>query len=699
MSDIHEAGQLDMLPGLRDSVRGQLEEARRSTARAEKRRAKEAEPAAVDPVARVLVDVPLAHLDRPFDYLVPEKLSESCRPGVRVKVRFAGQDVDGFVVERVAESEHPGRLQPLRRVVSPEPVLTPEVAELTGLLAHRYAGARADVLRLAVPPRHATAEAEAPPAGSAAVPVADLAAARAAWSSHEHGEAFVQHLAAGESPRAVWQAAPGADWPTMVAHAAVVTAAAGRGVVICVPHHRDVARVAAALEQLAGAGDGVGAQAGHPAHVVLTADLGPAARWTSFLAARRGNARIVVGTRSAAFAPVENLGLVVVWDDGDELHSEPRAPYPHTREVLLTRSEQSGAAALVGGFTRTVEAEYLVRTGWARQVQASRAAVREAALVDAHWLQDRSVATRIPGRVVQLMRQALAEGPVLVQTPRTGYVPSLACERCRTPARCGGCRGPLMLGSATRPPACGWCGTVENAWRCGECGHAGLRAPVIGRDRTAEELGRLLPGVTVRSSGGDRILERVDGRPVVVVATPGAEPVAQDGYAAVVLLDVWLSLGRVELRADEEVLRKWLNAAGLVRHGGRVAVVGDPALTVVQALVRWDPAGFAGRELDVRVETHLPPAVRMATVSGDPEAVEEALRLVEMPEVVEVLGPVPVPAGERPASAGEEEHARYVLRVPRALGATLSEALGAMQRARSARRASPVKVRVDPITL
>src|SRR5690242_3208411 len=119
---------------------------------------KRAEPAAVDPVARVLVDVPLAHLDRPFDYTVPATMAEEAHPGVRVKVRFAGQDVDGFVVERAATTEHTGLLQPLRRVVSPEQVLTPDVAALTGAVAARYAGTRSDVLRFAVPPRHATVE-------------------------------------------------------------------------------------------------------------------------------------------------------------------------------------------------------------------------------------------------------------------------------------------------------------------------------------------------------------------------------------------------------------------------------------------------------------------------------------------------------------------------------------------------------------
>ncbi|MFC6153146.1 primosomal protein N' [Nocardioides yefusunii] len=694
MSDIHEAGQLDMLPGLRDSVRAvvrqEVDKARSSVSRRDKKRAADAEPAETNPIARVLVDVPVAHLDRPFDYLVPKKYDEDCRPGVRVKVPFGGQDVDGFVLERGEESDHVGQLRPLRRVVSPEPVLTPEIADLTEQIAARYAGARADVLRLAVPPRHATAEAEAPEAVPGVVPtsVHDAAAAEQAWSMHTHGPAFVQHLAAGESPRAVWQAVPGTDWATLVAHAAAATAASGRGVVICVPDHRDVARVSAALH----------AVAGPESHAVLAADVGPAARYTAFLAALRGTRRIVVGTRSAAFAPVRDLGLVVIWDDGDDHHSEQRAPYPHAREVLLTRALSTGAASLVGGFTRTVEAEYLVRTGFAREIAGDRAVVRQAALVDAHWLQDRSVATRIPQRVVQMMKQALAEGPVLVQTPRTGYLPTLACERCRTPARCSACTGPLHLDSPIEPPSCRWCGQTHPGWRCTECGHHGMRAPVIGRDRTAEELGRLLPGVTVRSSGGDRILDSIGTKPVVVVATPGAEPVAEGGYAAVVLLDVWLSLGRAELRADEEVLRKWLNAAGLVRTGARVAVVGDPSLPVIQALVRWDPAGFAAREIETRVETHLPPAVRMATVTGTEAALEEALRLVDMPDVVEVLGPVPVDEDAVP-NVGDEPQMRYVLRVPRAMGATLSQALGDMQRARAAHRATPVRVRVDPLSL
>lgn len=79
------------------------------------------------------------HLDRLFDYTVPAAMSESVRPGVRVKVRFAGQDVDGYVIERVDRTEHAGALLALRRVVSAEAVLSPEVASLARSVADYYA--------------------------------------------------------------------------------------------------------------------------------------------------------------------------------------------------------------------------------------------------------------------------------------------------------------------------------------------------------------------------------------------------------------------------------------------------------------------------------------------------------------------------------------------------------------------------------
>ncbi|WP_112726831.1 primosomal protein N' [Micromonospora noduli] len=646
-------------------------------------------PADGSPVARVCVDVGLAHLDRPFDYLVPAELDEVAVPGTRVKVRFAGQLVDGWLLSRADDSGHTGRLAYLEKVVSPEPVLAPEVARLARAVADRYAGSLADVLRLAVPPRHARVEKE--PCDEQPTPAAPTEAVDPrGWRDYPSGPALLRALADGRAPHAVWSALPGEDWAARYADAVAATVAGGRGAVVVVPDARDLDRLDAALTGVLGPGR----------HVSLSAALGPARRYRAFLAARRGQVPVVIGTRAAMFAPVARLGLVAVWDDGDDLHSEPRAPYPHARDVLLTRAHLAEAGALVGGYARTAEAQLLVETGWAAEVVADRATVRARIPAiaptgdDPQLARDPGAATaRLPSLAWTAARDALRQDlPVLVQVPRRGYLPSISCAECRTPARCAHCAGPLALPSAGGTPACRWCARVAAAYACPECGGRRLRAAVTGARRTAEELGRAFPDVPVRTSGREEVLTDVPGGAALVVATPGAEPVAEGGYGAVLLLDSWALLTRADLRAGEEALRRWLAAAALARPApaGRVVVVADGALAPVQALLRWDAGWFAGRELAERRELGFPPAVRMASVTGAAEAVADLLAAARLPDDAEVLGPVPA----------EEGRERMLVRVPRARAAALAEALHSAAGVRAARKAAdPVRLQVDPLSL
>ncbi len=675
-------------------------------------RARDSAPARQRPVAQVAVDIPLAHLDRPFDYLVPERLTEAVVPGCRVRARFAGQLVDGFVLARADQSDHQGRLSYLDRVVSPEPVLTPEIAGLARAVADRYAGTLADVLRLAIPPRHAGTEAKpslpAPP-GPPSRPGAG------SWARYPAGDAFLAALAAGRGVRAAWSALPGPEWPDEIAISAAATAAAGRGVVIVVPDVKDLARVDAALTARLTPGQ----------HVCLTAELGPAERYRRWLCILRGSARISAGTRAAMFAPVRDLGLVVLWDDGDDLLAERRAPYPHAREVLALRAHRQGAAALIGGFARTTEVTQLVAAGWARALAGDRAAlraaaprVRPAADEDELARDEAALSARLPSLAIRTARAALAHGPVLVQVPRRGYLAAIACGRCRVQARCAACAGQLEIAGARRTPQCRWCGAVAASWSCPRCGFTGVRAIVTGAARTAEELGRAFPSIPVRFSGGRSVIAVVPADPAVVVATPGAEPVAADGYAAALLLDGWALLGRPSLRAGEETLRRWLNAAALVRpagRGGNVIVHADAGLAAVQALIRWDPAGHAERELAERDQLSFPPAVRMAAVSGPAAAVGELLGVTGLPAAAEVLGPVPDDEGGPRAGPGEaagdvdqagqavlvEDAAgipvRALIRVPRAEGSALARALQSAQATRSPRKDhGAVRVQLDP---
>ncbi len=661
------------------------------------------------PVARVCVDVQPAHLDRVFEYVVPAALDERAVPGCRVKVRFGGQDVDGWLLERAEEAEHDGVLTPIRRVVTSGPVLTPEVARLARAVADRYAGTLADVLRLAVPPRHARVEAEADsPEGIVADgPVAPPRATGDAWSAYRGGPALLQHLVSGGAPRAVWTALPGPAgdrWPDAVAQAVAACLLGGRGALVVAPDRRDVDRVVEAL-------GAVGVPAWTPGVdggvVRLTAEDGPAPRYRAFLAALHGRARVVVGTRASAFAPVQDLGLVVCWDDGDPLHAEPRAPYPHVREVLALRAELAGAAALLGAHGRSVEAQALVERGWAASVVADRAVVRARtprvrALTSVELAREgAAAAARLPAPAFAAIRSGLERGPVLVQVPRAGYVPVVACARCRAPARCQRCTGRLGLTSSHAVPACTWCGALATFWRCPQCGGGAVRSVRVGSERTAEEIGRAFPGVAVRVSGARAaggVLAEVPDRPAVVVATPGAEPVAPAGYAVGVLLDAAVASAGESLSAEPDALRRWLAAAALVRsvgEGGEVLLVGDGAERPTQALVRWDPAGLAARELTERAELQLPPVTRVATVTGPREAVLLLVNRVQVPET-SVWGPVVVPAGSGSAPSLDPD-VRAMLRSPRARGAELTRALAASLAVRSARReGGTVRVQVDP---
>src|SRR5690606_26850299 len=234
-------------------------------------------PAEHEPVARVLPMLEVPHLDREFDYLVSAEQSDDAQPGVRVRVRFRGRLVDAFILERRSETDHTGKLGWLDRVISAEPVLTGQVRRLVDAVAARYAGTRADVIRLAVPPRHARVERE---------PVPDLPVMtveppdESGWAAYGRGAQFLAALRDGRAARAVWQGVPGERWVDRLAEAALVTVRAGRGVLAIVPDQRDVDDLHGALADRLDTGR----------VVALSAGLGPAERYRRWLAVLRGQA-------------------------------------------------------------------------------------------------------------------------------------------------------------------------------------------------------------------------------------------------------------------------------------------------------------------------------------------------------------------------------------------------------------------------
>lgn len=641
------------------------------------------------------MDLPVRHLDRDFDYLVPEQWRELAVPGARVRVRFSGRLRDAYVLARI-EAADVDKPRPIERVVDAIAPLTDETLDLVQQTAQRYVGSFWDVVRAAVPGRHARAEKSVLDKLDNNDNNDDAQTTQArtqlpprdphVWDAYHWPEAVTG------PQRIVWSSAPASDFAAEVCDLAMRTLAADRGALIVVPDATDLERV---HQHLLGVLD-------KSEIAVLSADHGPERRYREFLRARLGLARVVLGTRNAVFAPVRDLGAIIVWDDGDDVYREPHAPYWDAREVAALRSHLTECDLYVGAPARSVATQWWCRSNWAQAVEPVRPPWWHVQAID-----DREVArdpaaasARIPTAAWQVAQEALQHGPVLFQVLRRGYVPVLACQECRAPATCvvADCGGGLLATSGHAVPQCTRCGALAGNWVCPQCNGRRLRAVAVGAGRTAEELGKAFPGVPVVWSQAERIVREVPDAPAVVVATPGAQPWAEHGYAGVVLLDA--RFAPVTLSGPEQQVRRWFAAASLVREGGRVCIVSEADVPAVQALIRYDSRWFADRQIDERRAVGLPPVTRVAELTGPAAGVNAMVDSLQVPR--KVLGPVPVAdAGERAGrteSRESREEVRSFLVVPRSHGVQLTSELD-----QAVRRASmgdqpmrEVRVRMDP---
>jgi len=469
--------------------------------------------------------------------------------------------------------------------------------------------------------------------------------------------------------------------------AVAATVSSGRSAIIVTATGEDAARYARILEE----------DLGVP--VALTgADVSLEERYRIHVAATLGRLPIVVGTRSAAWVPCAKLGLIVICDDGDDRLRERRFPRCDVLDVAVQRCAVEGAGLLVASYARSVKAQALVRSGWAVSLDPVPDALRDATpRVHLHGQAEAeregaSGHMRIPQAALRMIRQGLREGPVLIQVAASGYWPTVVCRRCGERARCRHCSGPLAVGSGAEV-TCSWCARTSQTWRCPHCSGTELRAARVGSTRTAEEIARNLPDASVlESSAAHRISRQLPARPTVVVATPGAEPDVDGGYAAAIILDAHALAGRTELWAPEEATRRWLNALSLVCPGHPGLVVGTIPDALGQALVRWAPTDYADRLLDEREALGFFPATTMVALDGPAAQVRQVAEQVIREGGAELVGTVVRPATRE----GEENEVRTLVRTPLAGAASMLAVLTDIRRSRSARKVPLVKMSVNP---
>ena len=539
----------------------------------------------------------VAGIDRPFDYLVPARFDDRVAIGTRVRIGLHGRRVGGWVVGDRVTPPAGVELRPIAGVTGLGP--PDDVVELAAWAGWRWAGRTGAFLATASPLRAVRA---LPPPGRTTAPAVVPKA-----GDLEEGviaEALAQN-------RSVVRVPPAAD-PFPLVEAALARRADGAGALVVVPSQDWAARTTDRLRRR-----------GHP--VAFLPD-----GWAD----AAGGGRVVVGTRSAAWAPVPRLSAAVVLDAHDEAHSEERAPTWNAWVVAAERAERRSAPCLLVSPCPTLEA-----LAWGRLVAVSRRAERlgwaPLEVVDRRKEDPRS--GLFSARLVDVARGAgtAPADRVVCVLNRTGRGRLLACGACGELARCERCEGPLAQTDSPETLRCRRCGQ-ERPNVCAACGSQRWRVLRRGVARVREEL-EALAGLPV-----DDVTAQTDADPPQAPVVVGTEAVLHRvrEAAAVVFLDFDQEVLAPRYRAGEQALSLLARASRLVggRAGrGRILVQTRlPGNEVIDAAVHADPGRLAAVDAERRSALGLPPAAALAVVSGpSAEVYVDGLEA----GAVDVLGP------------------------------------------------------------
>lgn len=561
-------------------------------------------PAANDlPIASVWVDTAIPTLAEPFSYLIPEKLSSQITLGSRVQVPFKDKHLEGIVIDRTSLTTDAREMKSIYKLLGEFPVASEETLELISLTASYWGGSPYDVIRSAIPPRVANVEKSIT---SKVVPEV---------SSSESAATF--HLLPPKSD-------PISALVSLVGASQVL----GTKLVI-VPTARDLNHLTVALGQ------------SNIDFISLDSNLPRADRYRNFLRVSLGGAGLVIGMRAAIFAPIPDLTEIYLHQENSEHYYERRAPHWNTREVAWIRSTISNVGLHLTGYVPSLDAAIDID-----KKEISYQATREKISVVA---QASSNGELIPSKIYQQVRKAITTGPVLFLVPAKGYATAISCAKCRNVAICE-CGGKLSKSSAKSEPACVLCSKKYQNWKCGWCGEARVFLTSRGIERFAEEIGRSFPNQVVIQSTAADPRETVTSEPALVISTPGVEPIADKGYAAVVILQVDRFLSSSASNGVESAYSNFFAASALIGDTGVIALVHDDGAPITSALTTWNPATISKREIEQRISLKLPPIAGAVIVLADStelirlkSALEGAREESRAPKSLRVYGPT---AGE-----------------------------------------------------
>lgn len=560
------------------------------------------------PIASVLVDTGVFHLDQPYDYQISQQLSPSIAVGVKVVVPFGNREVEGIVVARNKSTESTRKLKAISKVSTSLPVANLALLELCVKAAQRWASPAWDIFRSAVPPRVNSVE-----------------------KDFVYSEESLQEKTISTKEFAYLALAPYIDPAQQIALTAIQTLAKG-SVLLIAPDVRDVTNIIDELKKL---------NVSLPIYR-LDSTLSRAERYGNYLHCFSNETKIVVGSRSAIFAPISNLRTIIIFKESSPQHYEIRSPAWNCRDVAIMRRSAESIDLILSGYVPSIEVAQLIECEELRYINPNTRLKVQALDSDDFGL--------LPSRLFPRVRKALESGPVLFILPTKGYGNALLCAHCKNVAKCE-CGARLVVLAKGANPECVLCKNIFPQWKCVWCKRDKQYIAARGIDRAGEEIGRAFANFSVITSSGSNILDRVSNRPALVLATPGAAPIVVEGYSAVVILEGMRFFSHSDLRADERAREIFFQSSALVRKNGEVLIVIDSAHPIIPALAKWNPANLLKRELREREEVKLPPyaaSILLETNSKECTVIvngfHNAIATKRLADSVRILGPTAISA-------------------------------------------------------
>lgn len=575
-------------------------------------------------VARVVLDTPLPQLDHIFEYAIPESLRQIDLTGylVSVPLRSGKRFAHAYVIEVADSASFTGKLSSIDAVVSSRPVLLSSTYSLALKVSQRQAGVVSDVLRLIIPQRYVRAEKSFVPPTLPTLPDVDLTQQPRPFSEQRTAALYPSYLPASRTQQWV------SDFTTTAIH----NIHNGKSTVLCVPDFRNIASLEKSLHQ-----------AGYSeVFIRLDSSISGQERYVNYLRSIQQTPVIILGNRSAVLSPAHNLGSILVWDESDQNMTEQHAPYFSVRDAALIRQQIEECSLVFGSYSRSVFIERLVSLGWLSEKPFSYNDGPRIIASDS-MVETEAFMERMPSIALTTAKKALKNGPVLIQVASPGFTGSLACSVCREKAMCSDCSGLLSLPHKSSQPQCRQCGRLDTTWRCGHCHNTSFRYLQSGSEKTAEDIGKMFPGSHIIISDGNHLVTEVLNKPSVVIATPGAEPDAPQGYSAVILLDGQRHLLRDIPDAEDQYLRHCSQAIAQCQQKGEVIVVGSgKAFGDVIAFHQY--RYWAQTELAERTALGLPPSVRSASLEGHAKTITHVLETLSS-QMTRSFGPFVTPQG------------------------------------------------------